>query len=164
MTVIKIQPLTAKDFAPYGNVIEISDDVSSFDINNGTTQRYHDQATVTISGGNARPIISMARSHPFTLPLSFSSMERHPDGSQSFIPVVPTRFLVVVATTDENGKPGTPKAFMASKGQGINYTQNIWHGGLTALDEITDFIIVDRAGDGANNEVFEFNTAFQIEE
>lgn len=158
---IELEPLTAEEFAPFGNVIEIGKDAQSFGINAGTTERFHDLANVTISGDNARPIISMARAQPFSLPLKLDMLERHPDGSQAFIPVTPTRFIVVVAP-DENGTPGTPRAFMTSPGQGVNYTQNSWHGVLTALDVVTDFIIVDRAGDGDNLQVFEIAEPYEI--
>lgn len=161
MEKIELQPLTSEAFAPFGNVIEIGRDAKSFGINAGTTQRFHDLASVTFSGPNARPIISMARAQPFTLPLALTMLERHPDGSQAFIPVTQTRFVVIVAP-DEDGKPGTPLAFMVSPGQGINYLQNIWHGVLTALDEITDFIIVDRAGDGENLEIHQLEHPYEV--
>ncbi len=103
----------------------------------------------------------MARAQPFTMPLTLSMLERHPDGSQAFIPITQTRFVVIVAP-DEDGKPGMPLAFMASPGQGINYLQNVWHGVLTALDEVTDFIIVDRAGDGDNLEIFNLEHPYEV--
>ncbi|MCF6302828.1 MAG: ureidoglycolate lyase, partial [Devosiaceae bacterium] len=97
----------------------------------------------------------------FSLPLKLKMLERHPDGSQAFIPVTPTRFLVVVAG-DKNGTPTTPRAFMAAPGQGINYFQNTWHGVLTALDLATDFIIVDRAGDGKNLQIHKIIEPYEI--
>jgi ureidoglycolate lyase len=159
---IKIEPLTAKAFAPFGDVIEISSTGKSFAINAGSTERFHDLATVTTSGKNAHPIISMARAQPFSLPLKIEMLERHPDGSQAFIPVCPTRFLVIVAL-DNNGTPTSPRAFMARRGQGINYTQNTWHGVLSALDQVTDFIIVDRAGDGDNLEIHNLKQSYLVQ-
>lgn len=161
MKTIELEPLTAQEFSPFGNVIEIGKHAQSFGINAGTTERFHDLASVTTSGDNARPIISMARAQPFTLPLKLTMLERHPEGSQAFIPIIQSRFIVIVAT-DNNGTPGTPRAFMASPGQGINYFQNVWHGVLTALDVATDFIIVDRAGDGENLQVFEIAEPYEI--
>jgi len=163
MTTIKIQPLTRKAFAIFGDVIEIASDNESYPINAGTTQRFHDLGTVVATGEDARPIISMARAQPFELPLSLALVERHPNGSQAFIPVRPTRFLVVVAP-DENGRPGTPRAFMAAPGQGVNYFLGTWHGVLTALDDETDFLIVDREGDGDNLETFTFAQPYTVEE
>lgn len=163
MTSIRIEPLTQSAFAPFGDVIEISQDRASFPINGATTQRFHDLATATATGDNARVVLSMARATPFELPLQLTMVERHPDGSQCFMPVRPCRFLVTVAP-DENGKPGTPRAFMAAPGQGINYNQGVWHAVLTALDAPTDFLIVDRQGDGDNLETFDYPEPWTLTE
>lgn len=163
MPSIKIEPLTKEAFLAFGDVIEIRPDGDNHPINGGTTTRFHNLGTVVANGEDARPIISMARAKPFELPLKLEMVERHPFGSQAFIPVRPTRFLVIVAP-DEDGRPGTPRAFHASPGQGINYFVNTWHGVLTALDEETDFIIVDREGAGENLEEFHFPQAWSVEE
>lgn len=149
---VTIEKLTREAFAPFGDVIEIGADSKSFPINAGTTQRFHELATADVTGENPRVVISMARAKPFELPINLDLLERHPLGSQAFIPVSPVRFLVTVAP-DENGRPGRPRAFMARPGQGINYYRGTWHSVLTALDQPTDFIIVDREGDGDNTEV-----------
>lgn len=159
---IKIEPLTREAFLEFGDVIEVTPDTSSHPINAGTTERFHDLATAIATGEDARTIISIARAQPFILPLKLGMVERHPFGSQAFVPLKPTRFLVVVAP-DEDGKPGEPRAFMAAPGQGINYFLGTWHGVLTALDEVTDFLIVDRDGDGKNLETFDFDTPWSIE-
>ncbi len=158
---ISIEPLTGREFAPFGDVISAQESKKSFDINNGTTRRFHDLAQVTVSGPGARPIISLARAQPFSLPLSLTMMERHPHGSQAFIPLSPSHFLVIVAA-DDMGRPATPRAFMASPGQGINYHQNVWHGVLCALERETDFLIVDREGEGDNLEIFEFEQPIKV--
>lgn len=160
---IKITPLTREAFAEFGDVIEITAKTGSHPINAGTTQRFHDLATVVATGEDARAIISMARAQPFALPLTLSMVERHPHGSQAFIPLKPTRFLVVVAPS-KNGKPGTPRAFMAAPGQAVNYFLSTWHAVLTALDEQTDFLIVDREGEGKNLEVYNFPEPYVVTE
>ncbi|MBU1174295.1 MAG: ureidoglycolate lyase [Alphaproteobacteria bacterium] len=160
MTEIRPRNLTREGFAPFGDVIEIDEVVANQPINGGSTQRF-DLATATISGTNAQVQISMARAKPFSLPYELKMVERHPHGSQAFVPVRPARFLVVVAP-DENGKPGMPQAFLAGPGQGINYHQGTWHGVLTALDAETDFIIVDRKGDEPNCDTVTFDTPFSV--
>ena len=90
-------------------------------------------------------------------------MERHPYGSQAFMPMSLARFLVIVAD-DENGKAGEPKAFLAKEGQGVNYYPNIWHGALVALNKETDFLVVDRVGAEKNLELYNFEDAYWIEE
>lgn len=157
---IVARPLTAEAFVPYGDVIE-KDGADHFPINNGRCMRYHDLAKIETSGPGARPIVSIASSEPYELPLSLAMVERHPFGSQAFIPLTDRPYLVVVCP-DENGVPGCPEAFLAANGQGVNYRQNTWHGVLTPLDLQSDFIIVDRAGEGENLEEFFFDAPYTV--
>lgn len=163
MTSLKLEPLTKAAFEPFGDVIEVAAGGNEYDINGGTTRRYHDLATAIATGEDARVIISMARAQPFALPLTVKMVERHPEGSQAFVPVQPCRFVVVVAP-DENGAPGTPRAFLAAAGQGVNYFRGTWHGVLTALDNVCDFVVVDRDGEGKNLEEYFFPDPFRIEQ
>jgi ureidoglycolate lyase len=68
---------------------------------------------------------------------------------------------VIVAPDTEDG-PGTPRAFLASGDQGVNYPRNHWHGVLTNFDQAQDFIVVDRGGDGSNLEEFTYPAPFTI--
>lgn len=163
MKIIKIKPLTKQAFAPFGEIIEITDSDKPMLINNGTTKRFHDLAKVEALGINARTAISIFRAKPFSLPYNLTFMERHPYGSQAFMPLIPSRFLVIVAK-DDNSKPTDPLAFMASEGQGVNYNTNVWHGALVALDRETGFMVVDREGEESNLELYDFEKPFRIEE
>jgi len=160
---LKIEPLTRAAFAPYGDVIEIGADAPGFAINAGTTQRFHDLGTAVATGSGARVVISMARAQPFSLPLEVGMVERHPFGSQCFVPVERVRFVVTVAP-DEGGTPGTPRSFLARPGQGINFHRGTWHAPLTALDRVTDFLIVDREGEERNLDEFRFEQPWSIAE
>lgn len=160
---IKIEPLTREAFEAFGDVIEITANSDSHPINAGTTERFHDLATIIATGEDARAIISMARAQPFTLPLTVPMLERHPFGSQAFIPITPGRFVVVVAP-DAGGKPGTPRAFMVGPGQAINYFLGTWHAPLAVLDSQTDFIAIDREGDGENLEIYDLPEPYLVEE
>jgi ureidoglycolate lyase len=100
-------------------------------------------------------LISIVSGKPFTLPYELTMVERHPEGSQAFIPLSRLPFLVIVCP-DEGGTPGTPIAFVTSPGQGVNYRRNTWHGVLTPLVEPADFLVVDRGGEGANLEEHRF--------
>jgi len=152
---ISIEPLTREAYAPFGQVIEI-EGAQHYPINGGMTERYHDLARVELGGVHPRPLISIARGQPFTLPLTLKMVERHPFGSQAFYPLSQRPFLSIVCP-DEGGIPGTPRAFMCSPGQGINMAMNTWHGVLTPLGEVCDFLIVDRGGDGNNLEEYFFD-------
>lgn len=156
---IALEPLTDEVFAPFGDVLS-TDGAPDKIINQGLCGRYHDLANLDFSDGRAG--LSLFKSEPRTLPLQLDMMERHPDGSQAFLPMSEHAFLVVVAP-DEDGKPGTPRAFLTSPGLGVNYFRNIWHGVLTPLSEPGLFAVVDRIGEGANLEEHWFDTPYIID-
>ncbi|HBN60412.1 MAG TPA: ureidoglycolate lyase, partial [Halomonas sp.] len=79
------KPLTTEAFAPFGDVIDARTS-ASFPINAGRTQRHHDLAKVETLGDNARTLINIFVSQPVTLPLNLTFLERHPQGSQAFMP------------------------------------------------------------------------------
>jgi ureidoglycolate lyase len=144
--VIIAQPLTAAAFAPFGDVLDASGAPDKL-INAGLCGRYHDRALLNFSDGQAG--ISIFDAEPRALPYSCDLLERHPDGSQAFIPMTQHPFLVIVAP-DDNGKPGIPQAFITSPGQAINLHRGVWHGVLTPLHAPGLFAVVDRIGGGAN--------------
>lgn len=160
MKTIIIEPLTRTAFAPFGQVIE-TEGAEHFPINNGMTERYHDLAKIELGGAHPRPLISIARGKPYELPLTLRMVERHPLGSQAFYPLSGRQFLSIVAP-DEGGAPGTPRAFRAGPGQGINMAMNCWHAVLTPLEAISDFLIIDRGGEGNNLEEYYFEEPFLV--
>ncbi|MEJ6403158.1 ureidoglycolate lyase [Yoonia sp. 2307UL14-13] len=156
--VIHIQPLTKEAFAPFGDVIDTAGAPDKV-INQGKCGRYHDRATLDFNGGRAG--VSLFKAEPRSLPLSLQMVERHPDGSQAFIPMSEHGFLIVVAP-DEDGAPGTPIAFESVPGQAINFHRGIWHGVLTPLSEPGLFAVVDRIGTGANLEEHWFDAPYSV--
>jgi ureidoglycolate lyase len=160
-TRIRSRPLTAQDFAAFGQVIE-KQGAEHFPINRGKCIRFHDLARIETTGLNARPLISILASEPFTLPLTLTMVERHPLGSQAFFPLSENPFLVVVCE-DNEGIPATPQAFVTRPGQGINLDRNVWHGVLTPLGDSADFLVVDRGGEGVNLEEHHFDEPYVIE-
>lgn len=160
MKQIKIQPMNSQAFVPFGELIDFNRE-PDFSINNGMCDRYHAIAKAEAIGSNAQTIISLGRARPYQLPLKLEMMERHPYGSQSFIPLQPNPFLVIVAK-DLNGRPNDPIAFMTTAGQGVNYHRNTWHAVLTPLYKETEFLIVDRDGKEYNLEEFFFAKPFEV--
>ncbi|WP_208348515.1 ureidoglycolate lyase [Pseudaestuariivita rosea] len=160
MTTIRVQPLTAKDFAPYGDVLQADGDPDVM-INQSLCGRYHDCAGLDFSGGRAG--ISIFNAEPRALPLPLEMMERHPLGSQAFIPMTQHPFLVIVAA-DDAGQPADIKAFLTVPGQGVNYHRGTWHGVLTPLHTPGLFAVVDRIGQGENLQEHWFETPVQIVE
>jgi len=161
MQKIDIVPLTKAAFAPFGEVIDLNE-AENFQINNGMCTRFNDLATVELGGDAPRPLVNIFRGKPYELPLNLKMVERHPLGSQAFIPMTKRPFLVIVAP-DMNGVPGTPLAFLTKSGQGINIGQNVWHGVLTTLGEVSDFVVVDRGGPGVNLQEHFFDEGFVVD-
>ena len=83
-------------------------------------------------------------------------MERHPLGSQAFIPTGPHLWLTVVAPAGNPPEPSDLRAFIAGAGQGVNYHRGVWHHPLIALEAVSDFIVVDRGGGGDNCDEYYF--------
>ena len=157
--VIDIEPLTVAAFAPFGDVLDVSGEPDKI-INQGLCGRYHDRAVVDVTDGKAG--ISLFNAQARLLPLVLDMVERHPDGSQAFLPMSLTPFLVIVAP-DENGKPGRPRAFLTTAGQGVNYHRGTWHGVLTPLHAPGLFAVVDRIGAGDNLQEHWFDKPFTVE-
>ena len=155
---IKTQPLTAPSFAPFGDVLDCAGDPDKL-INQGKCGRYHDRATLDFSDGKAG--ISIFKAELRTLPHMLDLLERHPDGSQAFVPMSNDPFLVIVAP-DDNGKPGMPQAFLTQAGQAINLHRNIWHGVLTPLSGTGLFAVIDRIGDGNTLEEYPLETPYEV--
>lgn len=148
MTTIKATEITAEAFAPYGEVLKLRDTPTKY-INAGKCERHH--ALATVQTGDGKAIISLFRSEPVSLPYDCTMLERHPLGSQAFMPLGQDPWLSIVAP-DDGGKPGQPIAFVVPAGVGINLHAGTWHGVLTPLDRAADFLVVDRDGDGVNLE------------
>lgn len=157
---IKIEPLTAAAFAPYGDVMAASGAPDKM-INQGKCGRFHDLATLDFTDGKAG--ISIFQGQTETLPLTLELVERHPQGSQAFVPMSADPFLVVVAA-DDNGTPTQPHAFLTEPGQAINFHRNTWHGVLIPLSEPGIFAVIDRIGEGANLEEHWFDQPYTIEQ
>jgi ureidoglycolate lyase len=160
MSRIIAQPLTRENFAPFGDVIDTNGD-NHYPINEGKCERYHALARAEAGGPGGHVIINLFKGTPYAFPLMLSMVERHPFGSQAFIPLSPRPFLVVVAHDGPDG-PTAPSAFVTAPGQGVNYPRNLWHGVLTPIGEPQDFVVVDRGGDGSNLEEFYFPRSYEI--
>ncbi len=132
-----------------------------YPINAGMTERFHDLARVELGGVHARPLISIFRGQPYALPMALRLVERHPLGSQAFYPLSDRAFLSIVAP-DEHGTPGRPRAFLVPPHTGVNIAMHVWHGVLTALGEVSDFLVVDRGGEGNNLEEHVFEVPYSV--
>lgn len=152
------EPLTESAFAPYGEVLAARGAFRL--INEGLCQRHHDRAILDF-GPAGRAGISVFNAVPRALPYVFSLVERHPEGSQSFLPMHSHPFLVIVAP-DLGGTPGAPCAFLTDGAQGINLRRGTWHGVLTPLHAPGLFAVVDRIGSTPNLEEYRYDQPFTV--
>lgn len=142
-------PLTPSSFAPYGDVLEAGPWIAPQLINEGNTQRFHNLAELTLDDSGGKPGISLFRSRPLQHPLTLKTMERHPLSSQAFYPLSGRPFLVAVAPAGELN-PAAISVFLASPTQGVNYHPGTWHHYSLALEQESDFLVIDRIAEDDN--------------
>ena len=142
------EPLTTENFSPYGNVIETSAG-NKISMNDARFDRFTNLAL--IDSGDGQTTVSIARSrHESKLPHRVDMLERHPLGTQAFVPMFPFKFLVAVAPAGESVEADDIAAFVTNGRQGINYAQGVWHMPMIALEPDQQFLIIDRMGEGGN--------------
>lgn len=155
MRTLRPLPLTAEAFAPFGDVLEASGDFRL--INAGLCQRHHDRAKLDF-GPKGQAGISIFKAELRALPYDFDLIERHPEGSQAFLPMSADPFLVIVATSPT----APPQAFLTNGAQGINLHRGTWHGVLTPLHGPGLFAVVDRIGTTPNLEEHRFTEPWTV--
>ncbi len=152
---LPVEPLSKAAFAPYGEVIE-REGAEVRAINQGTTDRLHALATVDAGADGGTPILSIFHGRVRPFPLEIVMLERHPLGSQAFVPLQAFDWLVVVGDAP---RPDAARlrCFRATGHQGVSYRRNVWHHPLLILQPEQDFLVVDRQGPGDNLEEIVFD-------
>ncbi len=151
--VIRPEPLTRRAFQPYGEVIELEGQHAEL-INDGNTEKFADLAKLVVADGG-RIALHVFRSQALEPPIAIKSMERHPLGSQAFIPLHNRPFPIVVAAPGPVPGVQDIRAFLSNGRQGINLRAGCWHHYQLSLGQSSDYLVFDRAGDGANFEEIE---------
>jgi ureidoglycolate lyase len=146
---LNIQPLTRTAFAAYGDVIE-SDERESFFINNDMAERFHALAKVEAAGKDAGVIISLVKSNKYDMPRKLDHVEHHPLGSQAFVPLDETPFIIVVGEAGDLPRAEGFQGFVTNGKQGINYHPGTWHHVLLTPYAAMTFLCIDRSGSGNN--------------
>ncbi|MFM7443083.1 MAG: ureidoglycolate lyase [Tabrizicola sp.] len=155
MNILTAEPLTSTAFAPFGDVLEATGDFRL--INAGLCHRHHDRATLDF-GPEGLAGISIFEAVPRALPYTFDLIERHPEGSQAFLPLSQHPFLVIVSASPAE----EPRAFLTNGAQGINFHRGTWHGVLTPLHSPGLFAVVDRIGTTANLEEYHYSQPWTV--
>lgn len=161
MHVIKAAPLTRRAFAPYGDVID-PDGAQHYPINGGAVERFHDLASVDV-GDDGHTLVSIFEcNRPGGVPVAVGLIERHPLGSQAFIPIGEAVMCVVVAPPGDDIAPCDLRAFVSNGRQGVNYHRGTWHMPLVAFAAGQRFVVVDRGGPGDNCEERRLDSSLKI--
>lgn len=147
-TNIHIKPLNSKNFTEFGEVIETKGR-KSYMINGGMCERYDHLAEIKTDFAQGKPIISIFRSRHYQFPIKLTLLEKHPEGTQAFMPLHSDPFLIIVASEDA-GHPSKPQVFITDGHQGINLYKGTWHGVLTPIVKKCDFLVIDRSGKTPN--------------
>jgi len=146
--IIKPIPITKENFAKYGDMISTKD-IKPLEINNGYAKRYDGIANLNTYSDNGETTISIFSALKRNFPMKIDMMEKHPLGSQAFIPMKETTFLVFVAPKEEKPDLNKIEAFIIPPGIGVNYKPGTWHFPLISTEDM-NFLVVDRKGSGDN--------------
>ena len=150
---LAVEPLSARAFAPFGDVIEVPGSGGA-DANEGTAVRFDDVTRLELDRDGGRAVLSVFRVRPARLPFVVRTLERHPLSTQAFFPLGERRFLVIVAPPGGAAPdPARVRAFLANGRQGVNYRPGAWHHPVLALDRDTDFMVLGRTVDGRDCDV-----------
>jgi len=158
---LRPEPLTSERFAPYGDVIETSLNASDA-MNAARFERFDDLCDVDLGDGDVAISVARCRT-PTSLPLRVDMVERHPLGSQAFVPLTPCRMVVVVAPPGEGVEASQLRAFVTNGRQGINYHRGAWHMPLIAFDAGQEFLVLDRGGEESNCEQHSLDVVVMLE-
>ena len=146
--IVEPKPITKENFSKFGDVITTKN-IKPLEINNGYAKRFNDIAKIDTSNENGKTTISIFSALKRSFPMKIDMMEKHPLGSQAFIPMKETTFLTLVAPEGEKPDLEKIESFIVPKGIGVNYKIGIWHFPLISTEDM-DFLVVDRKGLGDN--------------
>ena len=152
--IIKAIKINRSNFSMYGDLISI-DDINPMDINAGYAKRFDNLADLNTSKDGGKTIVSIFSALKRTFPMTVDMMEKHPLGTQAFIPMKETIFLSFVAPPGNSPDINKIQSFIIPPRTGINYKPGIWHFPLISTED-TNFIVIDRKGKGENLIIHKF--------
>jgi len=154
-TIIKPIKITRENFANFGDVIS-AENIKPIDINAGYAKRFDDLANINTFKDQGKTIVSIFSALKRSFPMKIDMMEKHPLGSQAFMPMKETTFLAFVAPPGDLPEISKIKSFIIPPKKGINYKPGVWHFPLISTEN-TDFLVIDRKGDGNNLIIHNFD-------
>ena len=154
-TVIQPKPITKENFSKFGEIIT-AEGIKPLIINNGFAKRYDGIAKLNTEEKNGKTTISIFSALKRNFPMKIDMMEKHPLGSQAFIPMKETTFLCFVSPVGDKPDLLKLESFIIPKGVGINYKPNVWHFPLISTEDM-NFLVIDREGVGDNLVIEDLN-------
>ena len=153
---IKIKPkkVSKKNFKKFGQIIDTSKK-KFFSINNGFEKRYDNLGKIDTSTKKGKTVVSIFSAKKRSFPMKIDMMEKHPLGSQAFVPMKETSFLVFVAPKGMSPNIKKIESFKIPKQTGINLNPGIWHFPLISTKNM-NFLVIDRKGKGNNLVIHKF--------
>ena len=152
--IIKPTKITRKNFAPYGDLIS-SEGITPININAGYAKRFDDLIDINVLKDEGKTIVSIFSALKRNFPMKIDMMEKHPLGSQAFIPMKETIFITFVAPPGEKPDINKIESFIVPSGTGINYKAGVWHFPLISTEDM-NFLVIDRKGSGNNLIIYNF--------
>jgi len=152
---IKPKNITKENFSIFGDLIS-SNNIKPMDINSGYAKRFDNLANINTSKDNGKTIVSIFSALKRSFPMKIDMMEKHPLGSQAFIPMKETIFLSFVAPPGDFPEVNKIQSFIIPPRIGINYKPAIWHFPLISTED-TNFLVIDRKGIGENLIIHRFD-------
>lgn len=139
---IRIQPISAGNFSPYGWVVDVSN-AKGRPINDGTSLRFDDFGELSLGAAAGEPCLALFRAQARAIQGPWQTLERHKLGTQTFIPLAGARSVMLVALGDPAPQPTTLAAFAVAGNQAVTLRAGTWHHGLLAIDD-GDFVVIER--------------------
>ena len=152
--IIKPKKITSKNFKKYGELISTKK-IEPININNGYAKRFNNLCKINTSLKKGNTIVSIFSAKKRKFPMRIDMMEKHPLGSQAFIPMDETKFLVFVAPKGKKPNIKKIESFIVPKQTGINYKPGTWHFPLISTKNM-NFLVIDRKGKGNNLIIHKF--------
>ena len=152
--IIKPKKITSKNFKKYGELISTKK-IEPININNGYAKRFNNLCKINTSLKKGNTIVSIFSAKKRKSPMRIDMMEKHPLGSQAFIPMDETKFLVFVAPKGKKPNIKKIESFIVPKQTGVNYKPGTWHFPLISTKNM-NFLVIDRKGKGSNLIIHKF--------
>ena len=153
--IIKPIKINRSNFATYGDLIS-ANDINPIDINAGYAKRFDNLANINTLKDGGKTVVSIFSALRRNFPMTIDMMEKHPLGSQAFIPMKETTFLCFVAPPGESPEIDKIQSFIIPPKTGINYKPGVWHFPLISTED-TDFLVIDRKGNSENLVIHKFD-------